>query len=122
MAKSQVFAFGWCTAGNHQHCRGALRRPQETPEENLVYCACPCHDGQDVTPPEVLQPKVNEYQERKLWFENTWSDLIVYQDIEIETTEDEYKSVSAKLRSMAVDANVVIKTRFSDGKLRVRVV
>jgi hypothetical protein len=78
--------------------------------------------GQDVAPPEELAPRVDGNKARKSWLEQCWSDIVVYQDVEIECSEDEYKSVATSLRRMAEGAEFVIKTRFTDGKLRVRVV
>ena len=121
MAKKREFRFGWCATEHHGRCRGALRRPRTDETEPVVLCTCPCHIGQDVAPPEELAPRVDGNKARKSWLEQCWSDIVVYQDVEIECDEDEYKSVAASLRRMADGAEFVIKTRYSDGKLRVRV-
>jgi hypothetical protein len=104
MKKPKRFKTGFCDAGNHSHCRGAIRRPGD----EAMFCTCTCHRGQEVAPPEEYVRPVSEEERLAREMDELFSQLVVRGQIDIPCSEDGYRSVA--------------RTRYVEDSLRVRVV
>lgn len=116
MTKSQEFVFGWCAADNHQHCRGAIRRPPQDgpdgPVEAVQLCTCHCHAGQDVAPPEEYQRPLTQHERLAKEVDGWFSNLVVHQHLDIPCPPEDKTSITNRIRGAAKKGGVVIKTRY----------
>ncbi len=114
------FASGWCTAGNHSHCRGAARRPNDDQgNEQVWYCNCKCHKGQDVQVPEIVKPRFKPGSRNPEQLKEWTLKFKAYGKLSVELpdTDEELEAFKRRMHSAAKKAGISVQLELKGGKL-----
>ncbi len=113
------FASGWCAAGNHSHCRGALPRPGGA---EPWLCICKCHKGKErVLPEEIKRPILNPNKAKQAETAEWVAQLIIHGHVEVPCEESAKQAIAARIRKVALENDTKIITRWTNGVLTAKV-